>query len=460
MVDAIYRFPDDFLWGTATAAHHMEGDLTNSWSAWEDEGGHVFQNQKHGRACEWRFGRWREDFDRMQEINNNAHRMSVEWSRIQPAPDVWDEEVLAQYSEMIDGFIERGIVPLVSLHHFTNPLWLEKLGGWLSHKAVDYFVRFAEKVVDTLGDRVTFWCTFNEPMVFAVQAYLVAFFYPGKRNPWSMYQCAEMMLRAHAGAYHTIKGKFPHAQIGVAKHIVDMTAAPPKFINRWLVALPDKIFNVRFTEALISGELNFPLRRKMVISDLIGTSDYLGLNFYQRYRVSVAPLSPSTFFLQQIPDPDSPEPPPLWGEIYPQGMFDIIKRMYQLTNLPIYITETGTPDIGDEVRRWYIARVVQSIWRAINFNIPVRGLFYWSLLDTFEWTAGYNPQFRFGLYGMDFQTQERTKRPSANLYAEICAAKGLSAEIVRRHVPQLEDTLFPGKQGLAEVSLKSPLQNS
>ncbi|NJL96107.1 MAG: glycoside hydrolase family 1 protein [Anaerolineae bacterium] len=222
MSETFFRFPDDFLWGTATAAHHVEGDLTNSWSVWEDAGGHVYQNQRHGRACEWRFGRWQEDADRMVALNNNTHRLSVEWSRIQPAPNAWDEDALGQYSEMIDGLLARGIEPMVSLHHFTNPVWLEEQGGWLNPKTVDHFLKFTEVVLGALGDRVRLWCTFNEPMVYAVQAFLVGFFNPGKRNPWRMYDCAELMLRAHAGAYPIIKGKNPAAQVGVAKHIVAM----------------------------------------------------------------------------------------------------------------------------------------------------------------------------------------------------------------------------------------------
>jgi len=453
MPDAIYRFPDSFLWGTATAAHHVEGELNNSWSQWEDAGGHTYQNQRHGRACEWRFGRWREDFDRMQEINTNTHRLSVEWSRIQPAKDVWDDEALAQYSEMIDGLLQRGMVPMVTLHHFTNPLWIEQSGGWLNPKTVDHFTKFSEVVLAALGDRVNLWCTFNEPMVYAAQAYLVAFFSPGVRNPWRMYDCAEMMLRAHADAYRVIKQKNPSAQVGIAKHIIKFEAAPPRPLHAPLTYLPERIFNLAFLEAMVSGEVEFPLRRKVVIPDLIGTADYLGLNFYQRYRVAFAPLSPQTYFLKQVPDRHSPEPPPLWGEIYPQGIFSVIKSMYRLLHLPIYITETGTPDMGDTVRRWYMARVVHEVWRAINFNFPVLGLYYWSLVDSFEWTAAYNPQFRFGLYEMDFATQERTKRPSANFYGEIAAARGLSTEMVRRYTPELEGRLFPGSIPPKQVQL-------
>ena len=141
----------------------------------------------------------------------------------------------------------------------------------------------------------------------------------------------------------------------------------------------------------------------------------------------------------------------MWGEIYPQGIESVIKHLYEMTELPMYITETGTPDIGDEIRQWYVAQIVHGVWRAINFNYPVKGLYYWSLVDSFEWTAGYNPQFRFGLYAMDFETQERTKRRSGDLYGEICQRGGLTSDMVERYVPNLQETLFPGAGGQARV---------
>lgn len=457
MAEGIYEMPPGFLWGTASAAHHVEGDLTNSWSAWEMAGGHVYQDQQHGRAVEWRFGRWVEDFDRMVDLNNNTHRLSVEWSRIQPQREIWDDNALAQYSDMIDGLLERGMKPMVSLHHFTNPLWVESNGGWQNTQTVDDFVKFCAVVVEALGDRVELWCTFNEPMVYAVQAYLVGFFNPGGRNPWKMYRCAELMLRAHAEIYHTIKSKFPDAQVGVAKHIVKMEAAPPQFINGTLVGLPHRIFNDAFLDALVSGILRFPVRQKVVIPNLSGTSDYIGLNFYQRYRVALAPLSPGTYFLQQLPDPESPPPPPMWGEIYPQGLQGVLGYIWKKMRLPIYITETGTPasrDPADDwIRRWYIIWMTRQVWAAVNHNIPVKGIYYWSLLDTFEWTAGYNPLFSFGLYEVNFETQERIQRPSARLYADIAAANGLSSDIVAEYMPELSEKLFPGQPGLQEVNL-------
>lgn len=456
MADGIYRFPEGFLWGTATAAHHVEGNMNNSWSHWENmETGAVYKKQKNGRACEWWAGRWAEDFDRMQYLGHNTHRLSVEWSRIQPEPDKIDEAALEKYREMLEGLQKRGIRPMVTLHHFTNPMWLENEGGWLANSTVDRFIRFSEIVVDALGDLTDFWCTFNEPMVYAVQAYLVGMFYPGTHNPYKMYRCTELLLRAHAGAYHVIKSRQPHALVGVASHLLKIDPLPPKAVNGLPVKLVESVFHRAFLEAMVTGELRLPLRKSVVISDLAGTYDYAGLNFYQRYRGGFAPLSPKTFFLKQVPDPESPPSPPMWGEIYPQGSFERIEYIWKMMRKPIYITETGTPDEGDEVRRWYIARAVHSIWQAINFNIPVRGIYYWTLLDNFEWTAGYNPQFRFGLYATNFETQERTLRQSGELYREISQANGLTSDMVSRYVPQLEEKLFPGTPGQTEVKLKA-----
>jgi len=457
MNQTIYQFPPDFLWGTATAAHHVEGDLTNSWSAWEDEGGHVYQDQKHGRACEWRFGRWREDLDRMKDLNTNSHRLSVEWSRIQPSQDTWDEEVLAEYSDMIDTFLAKGVEPMVTLHHFTNPIWIEDNGGWLNTATVDHFTRYVEKVMTVLGDRVTFWCTINEPMVYTLQAFLVGFFNPGIKNPWKAYQASEYMMRAHAQAYHLIKSQYPTAQVSIAKHIVQFDAAPPKILNQLFTVLPRRVFNEAFINAAMSGEIEFPARRKVVLPELADTMDYVGLNFYQRYRMAFTPLRPP--FINQIPDPSSPEPPPLWGEIYPQGIKNVLFNIYNKTKRPIYITETGTPDRGDAIRRWYIAKMVHAVWHAVNHNVPVKGIYFWSLLDSFEWTAGYNPDFRFGLYEVNFETQERIKRQSGDFYGDICAAGGLSIEMVNTHVPELRDELFPLSSPTDNVQLphKSPL---
>ena len=164
MVQATYHFPRGFLWGTATSSYQVEGNNTNSdWWAWEQEPGRIIQNQKSGRACDWWSGRWREDFDRAAESGQNAHRLSVEWSRIQPTPDHWDESAIDRYRDMLRGLVERNMLPLVTLHHFSTPLWLAQQGGWENDKIAEHFEKFVRKIVEALHDYTTYWMPINEP---------------------------------------------------------------------------------------------------------------------------------------------------------------------------------------------------------------------------------------------------------------------------------------------------------
>src|SRR5512136_2724402 len=181
MAQAVFHFPREFLWGTATAAHQVEGNNTNNnWYAWEQQPGRILEGHKSGLACDWWGGRWREDFDRAAEGSQNAHRFSVEWSRIQPSPDKWDEDALERYREMVRGLIERNMTPMVTLHHFSDPLWLEEKGGWDSPDVAAYFEKFVRKTVEALKEYNTLWCTINEPNVYAATGYASKEFPPGK----------------------------------------------------------------------------------------------------------------------------------------------------------------------------------------------------------------------------------------------------------------------------------------
>ena len=199
MAHASFLFPQGFLWGTATAAHQVEGNNTNNnWWAWEQHPGRILNGHKSGLACDWWGGRWREDFDRAAETAQNAHRFSVEWSRIQPTPDQWDEEALERYRDMLRGLLERKMTPMVTLHHFTDPIWLEEKGGWESREVVGYFEKFVRKTVEALKPYVTWWCTINEPNVLAASAYASNLFPPGRHNLNAAFRVMANQTRAHA----------------------------------------------------------------------------------------------------------------------------------------------------------------------------------------------------------------------------------------------------------------------
>ncbi|RPJ01843.1 MAG: glycoside hydrolase family 1 protein, partial [Chloroflexi bacterium] len=185
-------FPVDFLWGVATAAHQVEGgDPPNNWTTWEQTPGHIFQDQRAGKACDWWGGRYEEDFDRAAELNLNALRLSVEWSRIEPTRGKFNSAALDHYNRVIAALRQRGMEPMVTLHHFTDPQWIVDLGGWTNPETVRRYERFARLIMDELGHGVRMWCTINEPMVYATQGYLIGQFPPGQRNLKRAYHVAE-----------------------------------------------------------------------------------------------------------------------------------------------------------------------------------------------------------------------------------------------------------------------------
>jgi len=454
MVDFMMHFPKGFLWGTATAAHQVEGGNTNNqWYEWETTGpGHVFQNQQSGLACDWWGGRYREDFDRAVEMHNNAHRFSVEWSRIEPEPGQFDETALECYAQMVAALHERQLEPMITLHHFTNPLWIEKAGGWTNPETIQHFDRFVRRVVQALGNNVKFWCTINEPMVYATQSYLLGRFPPGRHDLGQTMRVVEHMLRAHALVYRGIKEIQPNAQVGFAKHQISLKPRFPAWVNTPARNYVRNFFNYAFVEALMSGVLRLPTR-KIRVPDVRDTLDWIGLNYYYRFVVSFNLLMPRSLFLQQTRPRDGIQGPGDTGEIWPEGLFEHIEWLCKTTGKPLYITENGVPDPDDSLRPLHLIRSLRSVWQAINHNYPVKGYFVWTLLDNFEWAEGYDPRFKFGLYACDPASQERTKRRSADLYGEICAANALTADMIRRYVPDLADQLLPGIETQPEVNL-------
>jgi len=452
MVDFTHYFPAGFLWGAATAAHQVEGQNTNNnWSEWENAG-RIFQNQQAGLACDWWGGRYIEDFDRAAEMHHNAHRFSVEWSRVEPVAGKYDDAALDHYVQMVAALRSRKMEPMVTLHHFSNPLWLEKKGGWTNPDAVKHFEDFVCRVVDALGDHVTMWCTINEPMVYASQSYLLGRFSPGHHNPREAYCVAENLLRGHAAAYRTIKKASPGAQVGFAMHMISLRTRFPAWLNGGAQNLIRNAFNRAWVLAFQTGTLQFPLF-KANVPEAQDTLDWIGLNYYYRFLVYFTPLRPQQLFINQTKPPDGILGPGDVGEIWPEGLMEHIRWLAETIGKPLYITENGVPDADDVLRPLHMIRSLRAVWKSIGYNYPVKGYFWWSLVDNFEWSEGYDPRFRFGLYGCDPVTQERTKRRSADLYGEICAANALTSDIARRYIPSDFDTLFPGLDVQAEVAL-------
>ena len=439
MNTAYLPFPEDFLWGTASSAHQVEGNNTNNdWWAFEQQPGAIWHGDRSGLACDW----WQNaerDFDLMAEMGHTSHRLSVEWSRIEPQEGVFDAAAIARYRDMLSGLRQRNIEPMVTLHHFTTPLWLARRGNWLNPAVIDYFRRFVHYTVSQLGDLVNLWCTVNEPSVVAAMGYLLGIFPPGLRSPRACFRALKHLLQAHGAAYRVIHALDGKAQVGLVKSIFvfdSLDLADPASVRA--ARLLNYLFNELALRAVEDGKLRPPMGTGLTThGPLLDSLDFIGVNYYTRLRVSLRRQDDGRPKLLQ-PTPgaevsDSGRYGP-YGEIYPQGFYRVLRRAAQLGK-PIYVTENGLPDADDDQRPRFLLTHLAQLQRAISEGLDVRGYYHWSLVDNFEWAEGW--ALRFGLVALDEETQARTPRPSAQLYSDIIRANGITREMVAAYAPEI-----------------------
>lgn len=441
MPQAIYSFFPGFLWGSATAAHQVEGNNTNNnWWNWEQQPGRIMDGDKSGLACDWWGGRWREDFDRAAETEQNAHRLSVEWSRIQPEPERWDEDALDYYRQILRGAVERGLTMMVTLHHYTDPLWLTERGGWENEDAPRLFAGFVKKVVEALKEYCNLWVTFNEPNGYVNLGYLLGMFPPGKGDLRLGFSVTRNLIRGHAAAYRAIHEVQRTARVGLAFNIRPLTPlAKWSPLDGFLARLTHQVANLAFPHTLIDGRLDYFFWKDR-IPEAAGTQDFFGLNYYTAGLIGFA-LSPKTFWVKQAFEKGAELSSTGFLANIPDQFFASM-RWARRFKVPIIITENGVEDAGDDLRPRYMIQHIHQMWRAVNYSWPVKGYFYWTLVDNFEWERGWTQ--KFGLWGLDPQTQTRLRRTSVEVYADICKNNGISSELVARLAPSLMGKLFPG----------------
>lgn len=429
-------FPSDFLWGTATSAYQVEGHNTNNdWWHWEQQKGTILEGHKSAAASNW----WENaevDFDTAAEMGTNAHRLSLEWSRIEPEPSVFDSNALERYRQLLEALHERGIEPMVTLHHFSNPLWLVEKGDFTSDLVVDYFRRYVARVVEALGDLVPKWITVNEPVNYVFNRYLEGAFPAPREKGWpAASRALRHLLRCHAAAYDTVKTTYPDALVGVAKNLVVFDPRPDgNPLDRWWADQISWLYNDWWMQAMSDGRLRWPLGRGQ-IKDLAGSFDFTGINYYTRFYARFPRL-----YERNWPD-DAVVSDGNYGEVYPYGLFRVIKHMRRYDR-PIFITENGVPDAADRLRPGFLLAHLREVWRAVSFNWRIMGYYHWSLVDNFEWERGWTQ--RFGLISLEPESQQRTLRDSGRLYGEICRSGSISSDMTRRYAPHLLETLFPG----------------
>jgi len=442
MPHAKYSFPKTFLWGTATAGYQVEGGNQNTnWTAWENTPGKIVSGDKCGKACDWWGGRWKEDLSNAARDGQNAHRFGIEWSRIQPKPDYWDENSLAYYREILRGMKQMGLATMLTLHHYTDPIWVVEQGGWQNEKTAELFAVFTRKVVNALGDLVDYWITVNEPFGYMASAYIQCTFPPGEPDLKKAFIGLTNLIQAHANAYHVIHEILPNAKVGFTQYYLSLVPArlwfPPDF---WVTKMLDQAINCSFADALVDGKVHVLMWKKL-LPTAIHTMDFFGLNYYTRNVVTFDITKPKELFYRfSMPENAQLSENKFIAHI-PEAILSAIQwaRRY---HLPIYITENGIEDSKDSLRPRFIIENLRQVWKAVNFNWNVKGYFHWSQVDNFEWERGWSQ--RFGLWGLNVETQERIRRKSGDVYASICKENGITSEMVEKYVPEILSTIFPG----------------
>ena len=399
------KFPKDFFWGAATSSHQVEGNNHNDWSVWEKEnaerlsqksgGKYPPENFISGGACD-HYNRYKEDFDIAKSLGHNAHRFSIEWSRVEPEEGKFNKKELEHYRDVIKALRERGMEPFVSLWHWTLPLWLRDKGGVLAEDFPSRFSRYVERVRGSMGKDVRFWITINEPEIYALNSYFRGKWPPQKWGPVSFFRAMYALNEAHQRAYRVIKKNAPEAAVGVAvnQSYFESVGGVMNDIFMWGA---ERIWNKRFLWH-VSDEL-----------------DFIGLNYYFHNRIDCGFNKNKN---EKVSD--------MGWELYPEGLYHVLLGLKQFQK-PIYITENGLADARDEHRAWFIKEHIHWMKKAMEEGVDVRGYLYWSLLDNFEWDKGFWP--RFGLVEVDYQpkadppqagkTLKRRIRPSAYAYKKI-----------------------------------------
>jgi beta-glucosidase len=414
-------WPRGFLWGTATAAHQVEGGNHNDWSRFEEEPGRIAQGERSGLAVD-HWNRMAEDVALMTALKANAYRFSIEWSRVEPEEGRSDEAAWARYGELLRLLSEARITPMVTLLHFSLPIWMADRGGVTAPDFPDRFARFAGEAARRFGPEVELWCVLNEPNVQMYLGYVTGTWPPGKKSPAEAVQAAAGLLRAHAKAARAIRAASSRAKVGVAMNLADFQPA-----SRW--SLPDWVaargaatsFDWAFYDSIAAGRVRFDSpgfpRVDEALADLAGSADWFGANYYTRNLVHFSPAEPGMVALRT----GTRDQTDLHQEIYPEGLLSLLRTASKRYALPIYVTENGIADGSGDKRGPYIRSHVHAVARAIAEGIPVRGYFYWSLMDNFEWAEGFAP--RFGLYRVDYTTLARAPALGSEAFRDLAPVR-------------------------------------
>lgn len=405
-----YKFPKKFLWGASTSAHQIEGGLHNQWTVWElenasslatrapyqfDDLGSWSQisreaknpnNYVSGRAAD-HFNRFEEDFDTLNELNMDAFRFGIEWARVEPKEGVWDTAAIDHYRRYLKALKERQITPVVTLFHFTLPVWFAEKGGFEKRRNVKYFVRFAQKILEELGGDIKWIITINEPTVYVGESYFIGEWVPNKSNKLLGIRVLNNLILAHK-RIHRLTKHSRHWQVSMAHHLAHFYAGDDAWLSRMSAWLADLVAN------------------RYVLARVRRSSDFIGLNYYFAHRIyGYRAHSPE----DRVND--------LGWDMQPGHIRYVLEDLSERYKLPIMITENGLADADDSRRKWWIEETIRAMSQSMKSGAKLIGYLHWSLLDNFEWDKGFWP--KFGLVSVHRGTMQRTVRPSAKWFAGV-----------------------------------------
>lgn len=397
------KFPQNFLWGAATSAHQVEGqNIHNDW--WLAEQNQALK-EASGSACR-HYELYAQDFAIAGELNHNCHRFSIEWSRVEPREGEFDISAIEHYRKVIFELKSRGIEPVVTLHHFTNPVWFSQKGGWTKASLQKYFLRFIDKIVEEFATQIKFWITINEPLIYSSHSYLLGVWPPKECSLLKTAKVTFNMAGAHIKAYRIIhkiyrEKSLARPLVSIAANLQAFEICQPTLKNKLALYLRHKLYNLYFIEKL--------LRKKSL--------DFIGINYYGRNLADARNWKIRSLLLDTCSYNHHPlRKNSLGWDIYPLGLYKLLIALKRY-NLPIMITENGICTEDDNLRWDYIREHLEQIRQAMDQGIEVLGYIYWSLIDNFEWDKGFTP--RFGLVHVDYQNQKRTIRESARKLAQV-----------------------------------------
>lgn len=439
-------FPSDFFWGAATASYQIEGAWQadgkgeSIWDRFSHTHGKVLGGATGDVACD-HYYRWKEDAAVLKDLGVNAYRFSISWPRLLPTGrGKVNQAGIDFYDRLVDELLKSGITPFVTLYHWDLPQVLQDEGGWPDRMIVDAFCEYTDIVSRALGDRVKNWITINEPVVISNLGYFTGEHAPGRKNLTEALAASHHLLLAHGKSIPVIRGNSRGSRAGIVINLYPLTPASSSEADRLTAKRIDGEHNRWFLDPL-SGrgypqdfdeykQILDPFIKSGDMETIAISQDFLGVNYYSRIIARSREISEDQNMPVMV---TAGEKTDMGWEIYPQGLYELLIRLDKEYDFPcIYITENGAAfkdildengQVNDPQRIAYIKAHLKSIHQAIAQGVPLHGYFAWSLLDNFEWAYGYEK--RFGLVYIDYATQKRIPKSSADWYCDVIRENGI-----------------------------------